>query len=89
MTTIDELLKFPCDYVFKVFGDNQRGEQFQLDVLAAVSETIPIGLDSLRQRNSSGGKYICLSVLVMAESRSQLEAIYCSLQQVEGLRYLL
>lgn len=89
MTAIDELLQFPCDYVFKVFGDNQRGEQFHLDVLAAVSETIPVGLDSLRHRSSSGGKYICLSVLVMAESRSQLEAIYRALKKVEGLRYLL
>lgn len=91
MTTPDgqELLKFPCDYVFKVFGHLSHSEAFREDILAAISRTIPVGLDALKQRNSSGGKYLCLSVAVRVYNRPQLEEIYAALRTVEGLCYIL
>jgi uncharacterized protein len=84
-----ELLQFPCDYVFKVFGLQSRGELFRDDIIAALSQTIPIGLDALKQRNSSGGKYLSLSIVVWVHNRRQLEEIYAALQTVEGLCYIL
>jgi len=91
MTTVkkDDLLQFPCDYVFKVFGELALGEQFRKDVLAAISETTPVGLDALKQRDSSGGKYLCLSVVVRVHSRSQIEQIYTAIRTVSGICYIL
>jgi len=84
-----ELLQFPCDYVFKIFGEQARREQFVESVLAAISETVPVGLDALRERGSRNGKYLCLSVVVRVHSRSQIKAIYSAIRSVEGLSYLL
>jgi uncharacterized protein len=91
MTTVknDDLLQFPCDYVFKVFGEQALGEQFHKDVLAAISETIPVGLDALKQRDSRGGKYLCLSIVVRVHSRPQIEQIYAAIRTVSGICYIL
>ena len=91
MTATDkrELLQFPCDYVFKVFGKQSRGEQFHQDILAAISQTVPVGLDALKQRDSKGGKYLCLSVVVRVHSRLQIERIYAAIRTVEGICYIL
>jgi uncharacterized protein len=84
-----DLLQFPCDYVFKAFGELDGGERFRDAVLAAVSRTVPVGLDAHSQRLSSGGKFLCVSVVVRVHNRRQIEAIYLDIRSIEGLRYLL
>jgi putative lipoic acid-binding regulatory protein len=84
-----ELLQFPCDYVFKVFAEHACGERFRDELLAAISRTIPVGLDALKQRDSSGGKYLCLSVVARVHNRQQVEEIYAAIRTIEGLCYLL
>jgi putative lipoic acid-binding regulatory protein len=40
-------------------------------------------------RPSSGGKYIAVTLTIMAQSQEQLEAIHAGLNQLDGLRVLL
>jgi len=82
-----DLLEFPCDYEFKVFGPNE--EAFREAVVDAVSAVLAISRHALRERPSRNGTYRCVTVLVRLQSREQLEAIYRQLRGIEGLRYLL
>jgi len=85
----EELLEFPCDYLFKAFGANEPDGSFQQTVRAAVEAVTPVPLDAVKLNRSAGGNYLCVTVLVRLHNFQQLEAIYASLRLVEGLRYLL
>lgn len=84
-----ELLEFPCDYPFKVFGSSEETGDFAGAVHRAVNEVLPVSRDALKSRPSAQGRYLCVTVLVRVEAFSQIESIYAALQRVEGLKYLL
>mgnify|MGYP001428746806 CR=1 FL=1 len=88
-STPDELLSFPCMYEFKAFGPANDDGAFIAAVQEAVSQVIPVGRDAMRNRLSSAGTYLCVTVLVRLENSTQLTRIYDILGSVEGLRYLL
>lgn len=86
---VEELLEFPCDYIFKAFGPNDPAARFAAAVRAAVGETVPVPLDALKARASGKGAYVCVSVVIRLHNFDQLKDIYAALQRVEGLKYLL
>lgn len=68
-------LEFPCDFPLKVMGRDEEG--FRDHVLALVAEQAgEKAVVSIRDRESSGGRFISLTVTVRAESRPQLDDIY-------------
>lgn len=85
----EELLEFPCDYLFKAFGANDPDGVFQQAVRAAVDAVTPVALDAIKSSRSAGGTYLCVTVVVRLVNFQQLEAIYAALRRVEGLKYLL
>jgi putative lipoic acid-binding regulatory protein len=85
----EELLQFPCDYLFKAFGPSDPEGDFTRRVQAAVTRVTPLPLDGIRVRSSSRGTYLCVTAVVRLQNFDQLTAIYAALRQVEGLRYLL
>jgi hypothetical protein len=85
----EELLEFPCDYLFKAFGANDPGGVFQQAVRSAVSAVTPAPIDAIKLSQSANGTYLCVTVMVRLHNFQQLEAIYASLRRVEGLKYLL
>jgi putative lipoic acid-binding regulatory protein len=85
----EELLEFPCDYLFKAFGANDPDGAFQQAVRAAVESVTPVPLDAVKLSRSTAGTYLCVTVMVRLHNFQQLEAIYTSLRRVEGLKYLL
>lgn len=82
-----ELLNFPCHYEFKAFGPATAG--FVTQVQAAVSIVGSVALDAMRARPSSAGVYQCVSVMVLLQSREQLEAVYAALREIDDLKYVL
>lgn len=86
---VSELLEFPCDYVFKAFGDTDADGDYAAAVYRAVNSVMPVALDALHSRRSAQGRYLCVSVLIRAEAFSQIEAIYAALRTVEGTKFLL
>lgn len=71
----DSLLQFPCDFPVKVFGNTEP--DFAEAVLAMVRKHAPDTVpQTVSARPSSGGKYTAVTVVVRAESQSQLDAIY-------------
>ena len=85
----EELLEFPCDYLFKAFGGNDPDGVFQRAVRAAVDAVTPVSMDAVKLSRSAGGTYLCVTVMVRLHNFQQLEAVYNALRRVQGLRYLL
>ncbi|MFO7831397.1 MAG: DUF493 domain-containing protein [Desulfuromonadaceae bacterium] len=83
------LQTYPCEYTFKVFGNVSAQEQLSQQVLTAVTEVVEIADDGINHRNSSAGKYFCISVKALLKSEDQRRRIYTLLQQLEGVRYIL
>lgn len=80
--TEESPLKFPCDFPVKAMGHASDG--FDTHVLEIVRKHYP-QLDDTRVtlRNSQGGKYISVTVTIVAQSRDQLDAIYQELTDSE------
>jgi len=88
-TTQTSLLDYPCDYVFKAFGAVEPEGSFLQSVLSVVRNIIPVPLDAVKSRVSSGGNYLCVSIVVRLENEEQRSRIYVALQGVDGLKFLL
>lgn len=84
-----ELIEFPCHFEFKAFGPGGDDSRFDDQVLAAVSTVVQASRQAMRIRPSSGGKYQCVTVLVTLQNRTQLEAVYAAIKEIEGLKYIL
>ncbi len=85
----EQLIEFPCDYLFKAFGPGDQAESFTAAVREAVGAVVPVPLDAVKTRSSRNGKYLCVSVLVRLHHFGQLQAIYSALRRMPGLCYLL
>lgn len=85
----EELLEFPCDYVFKAFGVNDPAGEFIQAVRTAVCEVLPVPLDAIKVNRSANGTYISVTILIRLHDFQQLATIYNALRRVEGLKYLL
>ena len=86
--TKEDIFNFPCDYPIKVFGENQP--EFQKTVCNIVE--IYAGKLHTNQttiKHSSKGKYISITVRIIATSRQQLNAINKDLQSCPLVSYLL
>lgn len=85
--TPEDLLEFPCHYQFKAVG--LAGDVFRDDVVAAISERVPVSHDAVKTRPSGQGTYQSVSVIVTLHSFAQLKEIYAGLKQVQGMKMLL
>lgn len=68
-------LNFPCEYPIKVIGaDNDNFFDFVVDLVSRhAPEVMP---HEFTVNRSSGGKYLAVSVTIIAESRAQVDALY-------------
>lgn len=75
MTDDTQGFEFPCDYEVKAMGlDDGRFHEVVISIIERHCETIR--MDTLRTRASRAGKYVSVSLVVVAQSREQLDAIY-------------
>jgi len=86
--TKEDIFNFPCDYPIKIFGENQP--EFQKIVCKIVeAHTGKLQANQTTIKYSSKGKYISLTVRIIATSRQQLDAISQDLQSCPLVSYLL
>ena len=67
----------------------EAGEDFRSAVKKAVSATVPCPDDAIRTRESSGGKYLCVTALAHLNNRDQMLSIYKDLKEIDDLMFLL
>ena len=86
--TTEDIFNFPCEYPIKIFGENQPG--FEKTVCKIVeTHTGKLHSNQITTKYSSKGKYISLTVRIIATSRKQLDAINKDLQSCPLVSYLL
>jgi len=74
----DTLLEFPCRFPVKAFGE--RGGDFEQTVYELVKPHVPeLSPNDLSQRTSRTGRYVSVTVRVIARDKAQLDAIYADL----------
>ncbi len=79
MSDTETLQTFPCEYTFKIFG--RQSETFADRVQSILAATFgPLAAGALSARNSSGGKYVSLTIVQWVDRREQLEEVYAALK---------
>lgn len=74
----ESLLKFPCEFTIKVFGEmSPEFEQLIYDLIRPHAPSLSSG--AFQSRISENGKYLSLSITLYVESREQLDNIYRAL----------
>ena len=78
----ETLLEFPCRFPIKAAG--KAGEEFDSLVVEIVRRHVPdLTEAAVSLRESSGGKWVSVTVVIEASSKDQLDAIYRELSAHE------
>ena len=74
----DSLIEYPCDFPVKAMGLAEHPiEDIFIDILR---EHLPHQTEyDISRRSSSAGKYISITIVLKAENREQLDAVYLAL----------
>ncbi len=82
------LLEFPCDFPIKAIGKGD--EDFETLVVMIVRRHVPdLGEGAVSSRPSRNGKFLSVTVNIVARSRPQLDALYRELSAHERIAYVL
>ncbi len=78
----DQLMHFPCDFALKVMGENI--DNYPDYVLSVCQKHVDgITASCVHTRPSRTGKFIAVTVQLVATSRAQLDNLYIELNQHE------
>ncbi len=80
-------LTFPTVFPLKVMGANQ--DDFEALVISIIEKHTTITEGGVKTRLSQGGRFISITVHIMAESKEQLNAIYRELSAHERVLMML
>jgi len=84
----ETLLEFPCEYPVKAMGETHpEFDRIVVEIIRRHAGDIAEGAVSSKQ--SSGGKYTSITVVIEANSKKQLNAIYQELSSHEAVKYVL
>lgn len=84
----DSLIQYPCPFPIKVMGVHE--DAFVEAIVAIATEHDPsFQAHTLERRPSSSGKYLGLTVIVTATSRTQLDNLYRALTGHPLVKYVL
>ena len=84
----ETLLEFPCRFPLKAMG--RAGEGFDTLVVQMVRRHAPdLNEAAVTLRESSGGKWVSVTVVIEATSKRQLDAIYRELSAHEKVVWAL
>jgi len=84
MTEIEEdsPFTFPCDFPIKAMG--LATDDFEALVVSIVRQHCQdLGENAVKTRPSKTGKYLAVTVTIVAQSKAQLDAIYLALNNHE------
>ena len=84
----ETLLEFPCEYTVKAMGETHH--QLVEIVTGIIRQHAgDIAEDAITSKQSSGGKYTSITVVIEATSKKQLDAIYQGLSKHPAVKYVL
>jgi hypothetical protein len=84
----ETLLEFPCDFAIKAMGETSDDlDEIVIEIVRRHVDDLAEGAVSSRQ--SSGGKFTSITVMIRATSKQQLDAIYMELSSHQRIKYVL
>lgn len=84
----DTCFEFPCEYPIKAMG--KTGDALEIAVMEIINRHVDDVKEGAVSFNSSkGGKYTSITISIMAQSKTQLDAIYMDLTSHELVLYAL
>jgi len=84
----ESLLEFPCRFPIKAMGLDEA--EFEAHVLQIISAHVDdIGPDDVSIRPSSKGKFLAVTVTIVAQSQEHLDRVYRNLTSSERILYVL
>lgn len=84
----ETLLEFPCDFAIKAMGETSDDlDEIVIEIVRRHVDDIAEGAVSSKQ--SSGGKFTSITVMIRATSKQQLDAIYRDLSSHQRIKYVL
>ncbi len=86
MTDSEELFDFPCEFPIKIMGI--ADPNFETMMVEIIQRHIG-SFNSVKYRNSNGGKYKSVTINFIAQSRVQLDSLYMELTQHELVKMVL
>ncbi|HKY70212.1 MAG TPA: DUF493 domain-containing protein [Gammaproteobacteria bacterium] len=82
------LLNFPCEFIFKIVGLAQS--DFEGTAVSIMRKHFPkMSEAAVQHKLSREGKYLSLSIRVIASSQAELDAAYQELSQNESIIFVL
>ena len=87
MDQSNNLLEFPCFFPLKAIGKNT--DDFETFVVNTVRKHVPeLHETAVNSRSSNGDKYLSVTVTFMAQSQTQLDALYQEFSDSERILML-
>ena len=84
----ETLIEYPCDYDIKAMGPSSEDfDAIVVDIIRHHVDDIKEG--SVTTKQSSGGKFTSVTVVIYATSKAQVDAIYRELSAHEQVKYVL
>jgi putative lipoic acid-binding regulatory protein len=75
---------YPCLFPVKIIG--KTGLAFETDVLSVMRRHVDdLAEEKIGRTESSGGKYLSLTIYINAQSREHLEQVYAELNARESV----
>lgn len=83
-----QLLEFPCTFPIKAIGKAEA--DFRELVMEIVRRHAPeLSISQVSVRESSGGKWLSVTLVILAKNQMQLDAIYRDLSSHERVAWTL
>ena len=84
----EDILEFPCDFPVKAMG--YATPDFEEHIISVVTRHATLAKPrQVSTRESSGGRFLSVTVSVEARSREHLELIYSDLKEDNRVVYIL
>jgi putative lipoic acid-binding regulatory protein len=79
---------YPCDFPVKIIGES--GDEFESQVLGVMKNYVE-GLtpDQFARKPSPNGKYLSLTINIIAKDRAYLEQLYKELNALKKVRMVI
>lgn len=84
----ESLLEFPCTFPIKVMGHNNDEVRDAVHHAANTHASDAAAL-SIVERSSRTGKYLSFTVTLTVQSKDQLDSLYLSFTQIDGVSMVL
>ncbi|MCW9056274.1 MAG: DUF493 domain-containing protein [Gammaproteobacteria bacterium] len=82
----ETLFEFPCEFPIKAMG--KTGPELEGAVIEIINRHVPdLPEDAIKLNASKGGNYTSITIIVVAQSKDHLDAIYYELTACEHVLY--